>query len=204
MEKDALARRTSIPARSSALTSSAARPGSLPGTITTRRMPPCVRRATAWRRKARKSRTRSRRVRRRRLDRRERGDEVLRDAVAQGDERAVGAAPEHAAVTAAVGLERHADRAVERWPGVVVARVEQVVHVARVVQPAVAVECGRVRAAEQIEPLSRIADDVRVDGARRGREEVGRDVAVQVGRDHRVPLEHHPHDPLRPRAASRR
>ena len=121
---------------------------------------------------------------------------MLRDAVAQGDERAIGATPEHAAVAAAVGLERHADRAVERRPGVVVARVVQVVHVAREVEPPVAVEGGGVRAAEEVEPLPRIADDVRVDGARRRREEVGRDVAVQIGRDHRMPLEHHPHDPL--------
>ena len=130
------------------------------------------------------------------LDGGERRHVVLRDAVAQGDKRSIRTAPQHAAMPPAIGLERHADGPVQRGPRVVVARVVEVEDIARVVHPPVPVEGPRVASAQDLEPLVRVRADVRVHRSRRGGKEVARDMAVQVGGDHWMPLQHHPHDAL--------
>jgi len=124
----------------------------------------------------------------RRLDRGERRGEVPRHAVQHGDDRLV-VSPE-GQVAAAVGLVRHADRALERGPDVPVLDGVEVEHVADVVLPAVAVERRRVASAEAVHPLLVVGEAERVvRRVGRGREEERRHLAVVV------------HEHLRPPAA---
>ena len=73
---------------------------------------------------------------------------MVADAVGEGERVAFGGADRETCTAAAALLVRHADGAVERRPGVAVAGVEEVEHLAREVEPPVGVEDLGVRGAD--------------------------------------------------------
>ena len=126
-------------------------------------------------------------VLRRRLERRERGYEVVRDAVAEGGDRAIVAA--EVVLWPAVGLVGHAARALERRPLVPVARIEEVEHSPHEILPPVMVERRRVAAAVRLEPFRRLRGEVEVHGLGDGWEEERRRRGVVVHQHLRMPAQ---------------
>ena len=108
-----------------------------------------------------------------RVNGRERGGEVARHAITQGEQALIVGELDRESGDATTGLfVGHADGAVERWPRVSVGGIEEVVSFAREVAEAPAVEGGGVRFAVDLEPLAERGDERRVDRSCGGREVV--------------------------------
>ena len=127
---------------------------------------------------------------RRRAQRGHRGRVVARDAVGQRVDRAVVAHDGRSGAAVAGHFVRHADRAVQRRPGVAVAGIEEVELFARKERPSLFRERLGIGAAEFLQPRIDVLRQVRVDRPRVGREKVRRLVAhlVEVDEDLRIPL----------------
>ena len=113
--------------------------------------------------------------------------EVMEYRVGERGDAAVGQAVGEALAAAAVGLERHAGGAVERRVAVPVARVVQVVDLAREVRPAVAVERRGDVLPVGLDPPPRGLVELRVDRPGPRREEEAVRVAVVIDEEHGVP-----------------
>src|SRR6185503_19285995 len=103
---------------------------------------------------------------------------MVGDAVAEGRDGAV--VPPLVELGSAVGLVRHAGRALEGGPLVPVADVEEVEHPAYEVLPAEMIERRGIAAAIGVEPLRRLRREITVDRLRDGWEEVRRRRGVVI------------------------
>ena len=130
-------------------------------------------------------------VLRRRLERRERRDEMVGDAVAEGRDAAV--VPALAEFGPAVGLVGHPRGALEGGPLVPVAHIEEIEDAAHEILPAIAVERRRVAAPVRLEPLRRLRRQVHVHGLRDGGKKEVRRRRVVVHEHLRAPPQHAVH-----------
>ncbi len=116
------------------------------------------------------------------------------DAVAQRQDRAVLTLPRQAFGTAAVGLERQADRSVERRPRIPEAGEEQIEASAPVVAPPLPIERVADRVAVAVHPVRLVFRDVEIDRLRRRRKEHVLGLPVVVDEEDRIPFAERLHD----------